>query len=113
MTADEGLGETDLGDGGEIFTVCGISIDSGTRQLGQLPKIPPLGGDGKLGVTTTTCGKLTQDLTVFNVTKEAVVARQAKVSDQLLPIPGVPSVDYTPVEQTPPAGWAEAIIPVD
>ena len=50
---------------------------------------------------------------MFNVTKEAVVARQAKVSDQLPPIPGVPSVDYTPVEQTPPAGWAEAIIPVD
>jgi ribonuclease Z len=55
----------------------------------------------------------TQDLTVFNVTKEAVVARQAKVSDQLPPIPGVPSVSYTPVQPTPPAWWAEAIIPVD
>jgi ribonuclease Z len=55
----------------------------------------------------------TQDLTVFNVTKEAVVARQAKVLDQLPPIPGVPRVVYTPVEQTPPAWWAEAIIPVD
>jgi ribonuclease Z len=55
----------------------------------------------------------TQDLTVFNVTKEAVVARQAKVSDQLPPIPGVPRVVYTPVEQTRPAWWAEAIIPTD
>lgn len=55
----------------------------------------------------------TQDLTVFNVTKEAVVARQAKVSDQLPPIPGVPSVGYTPVQPTPPAWWAEALIPVD
>jgi ribonuclease Z len=55
----------------------------------------------------------TQDLTVFNVTKEAVVARQAKVLDQLPPIPGVPRVVYTPVEQTPPAWWAEALIPVD
>jgi ribonuclease Z len=55
----------------------------------------------------------TQDLTVFNITKEAVVARQAKVLDQLPPIPGVPSVDYKPVAQTPPAWWAEAVIPVD
>jgi ribonuclease Z len=55
----------------------------------------------------------TQDLTVFNVTKEAMVARQAKVSDQLPPIPGVPRVPYKPVEPTPPAWWAEALIPVD
>jgi ribonuclease Z len=55
----------------------------------------------------------TQDLTVFNVTKEAVVARQAKVSDQLPPIPGVPRVPYKPVEPTPPAWWAKAIIPID
>jgi ribonuclease Z len=55
----------------------------------------------------------TQDLTVFNVTKEAVVARQAKVLDQLPPITGVPRVVYKPVEQTPPAWWAEAIIPLD
>jgi len=55
----------------------------------------------------------TQDLTVFNITKEAVVARQAKVSDQLPPIPGAPRVEYTPVQQTPPAWWKEALIPVD
>lgn len=55
----------------------------------------------------------TQDLTVFNITKEAVVARQAQVSDQLPPIPGVPGVGYTPVQPTPPAWWAEALIPVD
>jgi ribonuclease Z len=55
----------------------------------------------------------TQDLTVFNVTKEAVVARQAQVSDQLPPIPGVPSVAYKPFEPTPPAWWKEALIPVD
>ncbi len=55
----------------------------------------------------------TQDLTVFNITKEAVVTRQAKVSDQLPPIPGVQRVPYTPVAQTPPAWWAEARIPLD
>ena len=55
----------------------------------------------------------TQDLTVFNITKEAVVARQAKVLDQLPPIPGVPRVAYTPVAQKPPAWWAEALIQLD
>jgi ribonuclease Z len=55
----------------------------------------------------------TQDLTVFNITKEAVVVRQAKVLDQLPPIPGEQRVVYTPVEQTPPDWWAEALIPLD
>lgn len=55
----------------------------------------------------------TQDLTVFNVTKEAVVARQTKVVDQLPPIPGEQRVVYTPVEPMPPDWWAEALIPLD
>jgi len=55
----------------------------------------------------------TQDLTVFNITKEAVVARQAQVIDQLPPIPGKQRAVFTPVMPTPPAWWAEAIIPVD
>jgi ribonuclease Z len=55
----------------------------------------------------------TQDLTVFNVTKEAVVARQAKVFDQLPPIPGEQRVVYTPVVKIPPDWWAEARIPLD
>jgi ribonuclease Z len=55
----------------------------------------------------------TQDLTVFNVTKEAVVARQAKVFDQLPPIPGEQRVVYKPVARIPPDWWAEALIPLD
>jgi ribonuclease Z len=55
----------------------------------------------------------TQDLTVFNVTKEAVVARQAQVADQLPPIPGTPRVPYTPVAVKAPEWWAEARIPLD
>lgn len=55
----------------------------------------------------------TQDLTVFNVTKDAVVARQAKVLDELPPIPGVPLMEYIPVQPQPPAWWAEALIPVE
>jgi ribonuclease Z len=55
----------------------------------------------------------TQDLTVFNVTKDAVVARQAQVVDQLPPIAGEQQVAYTPVLPEPPAWWAEALIPLD
>ena len=55
----------------------------------------------------------TQDLTVFNVTKEAVVARQAKQFDQLPPTPGVQRVAFTPVLAPPPDWWAEALIPFD
>ena len=55
----------------------------------------------------------TQDLTVFNVTKEAVVARQAKMLDQLPPIPGEQHVVYTPVARMPPDWWAEALITLD
>jgi ribonuclease Z len=55
----------------------------------------------------------TQDLTVINITTEAVVSRQAKVSDQLPPIPGEQRVVYTPIEPTPPDWWAEALIPLD
>ncbi|MBI0584365.1 MAG: MBL fold metallo-hydrolase [Methanomassiliicoccus sp.] len=55
----------------------------------------------------------TQDLTVFNITKEAVIARQAKVEDQLPPIPGVPRVAYMPVQKEPPSWWKEALIPLD
>ena len=55
----------------------------------------------------------TQDLTVFNITKEAVVSRQAQVMDQLPPTPGVPRVAFTPKLPTPPAWWAEARIPLE
>jgi len=55
----------------------------------------------------------TQDLTVINITKEAVVSRQAKVSDQLPPIPGEQRVVFKPVAVPPPDWWAEALIPLD
>jgi len=55
----------------------------------------------------------TQDLTVINITREAVVSRQARVSDQLPPIPGKQRVAFQPREVPPPAWWAEALIPLD
>ena len=55
----------------------------------------------------------TQDLTVFNVTKEFVVARQAKQFDQLPPTPGKQRTAFSPVAVPPPAWWAEALIPLD
>ena len=55
----------------------------------------------------------TQDLTVFNITKEAVVARQAKQFDQVPPTPGKQRVAFQPVAVPPPDWWAEALIPLD
>jgi ribonuclease Z len=55
----------------------------------------------------------TQDLTVFNVTTDAVVARQAQVIDQLPPIAGEQRVAYTPVLPEPPDWWAQERIPLD
>lgn len=55
----------------------------------------------------------TQDLTVINITKEAVVSRQAKVVDQLPPIAGEQHAAFAPVQVPPPAWWAEALIALD
>lgn len=55
----------------------------------------------------------TQDLTVIDITTEAVVSRQAKVVDQLPPIAGPQSADFKPVQIPPPAFWAEALLPLD
>ncbi|WP_431298107.1 guanitoxin biosynthesis MBL fold metallo-hydrolase GntH [Tabrizicola sp. BL-A-41-H6] len=55
----------------------------------------------------------TQDLTVFNVTKDAVVARQAKVEDSLPFIPGVQTKPFTPTAVPGPEWWAKELIPLE
>lgn len=54
---------------------------------------------------------ISQDLTVFNVTEEAVTARQAKVNDAAPPVHGPsktsPALDPQP---TPPTWWTEALL---
>jgi ribonuclease Z len=56
---------------------------------------------------------ITQDLTVFNVTEEAVIARQAKVNDAAPPVHGPskssPELDPRPA---PPTWWADALLDV-
>jgi ribonuclease Z len=55
----------------------------------------------------------TQDLTVIDITKEAVISRQAKVLEQLPPLAGKQRAPFEPVAVPPPAWWAEALIPLD
>ncbi len=56
----------------------------------------------------------TQDLTVFNVTKEAIVVRQAQVNPQQMAIPGDPTIQPTIGERADtPDWWAEALLPID
>lgn len=55
----------------------------------------------------------TQDLTVFNVTTDAVVARQAQVEDQPRPVPGTPKSEPEARPPAMPDWWADALIPLD
>jgi ribonuclease Z len=55
----------------------------------------------------------TQDLTVFNITKDSVVARQAQVEPQPQPVPGRPKVEPTARPPAEPDWWADALIPLD
>ena len=55
----------------------------------------------------------TQDMTVINITKEAVISRQGKVMDQLPPIAGKQRVDFKPMAVPHPAWWTEALLPID
>lgn len=54
----------------------------------------------------------TQDLTIFNITEEAVVARQVQAAPQAFAIPGEAKIEPTyGTRPEPPAWWADAIIP--
>jgi ribonuclease Z len=55
----------------------------------------------------------TQDLTVFNVTADAVVARQAQVEPQPRPVPGTPKAEPEARPPAQPDWWADALIPLD
>ena len=56
---------------------------------------------------------ITQDLTVFNVTEEAVVARQATVNDAAPPVHGPSRSDPAPEPMpAPPSWWADALLDV-
>ncbi|HEX5828485.1 MAG TPA: guanitoxin biosynthesis MBL fold metallo-hydrolase GntH [Candidatus Limnocylindrales bacterium] len=56
---------------------------------------------------------ISQDLTVFNVTEEAVVARQASVNDAAPPVHGAPaSSPQLDPRLAPPAWWADALLDI-
>jgi ribonuclease Z len=56
---------------------------------------------------------VSQDLTVYNVTEDAVVARQASVNDAAPPVHGPSHSTPTPEAMpAPPAWWAQALLDV-
>jgi ribonuclease Z len=56
----------------------------------------------------------TQDLTIFNITKEAVVARQVQAVPQALAVPGVATIKPTyGTRPEEPSWWADALISDD
>jgi ribonuclease Z len=67
----------------------------------------------ELGVNYQGPVTITQDFTVFNVTEEAVVARQAKVNDAAPPVHGPSHSNPAPGPMpAPPAWWADALLDV-
>jgi ribonuclease Z len=54
---------------------------------------------------------IAQDLTVFDITKEAVVARQANVDPTAWPVVGPTRASGPPMSKPldPPSWWAEAL----
>ena len=55
----------------------------------------------------------TQDLTVFNVSAEAVVTRQAQVEPQPRPVPGEPRTEPEARPPAQPEWWADALISLE
>ena len=55
----------------------------------------------------------TQDLTVFNISGEAVVVRQAQVEPQPRPVPGTPKTEPEVRPPADPDWWADELIPLD
>ncbi len=55
---------------------------------------------------------ISQDLTVFNITKESVVARQARINPYAWPVVGQSNTQGPPMsaQLAPPAWWADALI---
>jgi len=55
---------------------------------------------------------ISQDLTVFDITKDAVVARQANIDPAAWPVVGPTNVTGPPesTPDDPPAWWADALI---
>jgi len=67
----------------------------------------------ELGVNYQGPVTISQDFTVFNVTKEAVIARQAIVNDAASPVHGPSHTNPTPEPMpAPPAWWADALLDV-
>jgi hypothetical protein len=77
-----------------------------------MPLPAPTFAGGTKAIPTTPVVQ-TKNLTMFNVTQEAAVARQAQLTDRLPPIAGEQRMAYAPVVQAPPERWAEARIPLD
>lgn len=65
----------------------------------------------EISATYTGPVTVTQDLTVFNVTRDAVIARQAKVNDAAPPVHGTSQTSAVLDPQPPPpAWWTDALL---
>jgi ribonuclease Z len=94
---------------GKVFTLVGPRMAA----LWHTVLVPPLVAGIFEQLHTVYDGPVvqTQDLTVFNITKEAVVARQVQAPAQGFAVPGRPAIKPTYGERpTPPGWWKDAIM---
>ncbi|MFJ5830656.1 guanitoxin biosynthesis MBL fold metallo-hydrolase GntH [Streptomyces sp. NPDC093089] len=97
---------------GKVFSL----VEPRMAALWHTMLVPPLVEGMFRQLRTTYEGPVTQtqDLTVFNITKEAVVARQTETVAQAMVVEGEPTVRPTFGERpTPPSWWKDALIPED
>jgi hypothetical protein len=104
------LGGTNLGDGGASRLI--RCLGDGRLRWSEFVRSRDVPGL-RVGLRAGGRSGLPQDLTVFNVTKEAMVSRQAQVAGQLPPIPGTQRAAFAPTLPAPPDWWAEARIPLE
>ena len=89
--------------GARMSVMWHLAVDHETVGLGVHARCAP---------ATTARSSIAQDLTVFNITKDAIVARQAIIDPFAWPVVGPTVITGPPMNPPPepPAWWADALI---
>jgi len=95
---------------GKVFALAGARMSAMWHFVADHETVGPAFSEMRSGYDGPVV--ISQDLTVFNITKDAVVARQASVDPMAWPVVGQSRVTGPPMSapHDPPAWWADALI---
>ena len=95
---------------GQVFALAGARMSAMWHFVADHETVGPAFSEMRTGYDGPVV--ISQDLTVFNVTKDAVVARQASIDPMAWPVVGQSHVTGPPMSapHDPPAWWADALI---